>query len=720
MSAPVIYEFGDIRVDLARMQVLRAGSAVPLEPKLFDVLRFLIENRQRVVTKEELLDKVWSGTFVTQNALTRAIAQLRKSLGDEAHESRVIETAARRGYRFIAPVTVVSDDGAVAGAASRDDAAAPLAPTGRSARRTPPIRRIAWLAIAAAAILVVGVLLGTLRDTRRGAGDAGDAKLGSLVRVTSRLGYNGGPSVSPDGARVAYVSDETGSLEIHVTGFARGSRDLAITRDGAQNTQPAWSPDGQWLAFHSRKGRGLWIVPATGGTPAQVAEFGSQPTWSPDSQTIAFTSYGGGLASQAQLWTVSRDGSNLRPLTKLGAPPGGQREPGWSHNGRWLVFSVYNGAWKGSLATLDVATGTTATLVDELSAYPTIVPGDDAIYYVSDERSGTHRLMRIAVDPSSGRPAGKPEHVRDLPMQADGMSIAPDGTIVLGLLESDVNLWAIDLDVDRASEPTRLTRASVRTARPDYSNSGRIAFAQIEGGAATTWVMNDDGTNLEPAIVDRNNGAPRWSPDGRRLLVDHNDPAKGEVLAWVDLTTRRMTPTGIAATGLVSIDVSPDGRSIAYHTSRDGTILNVWVHPLEGAGSPRQVTFEPEAGTYPAWSPDGKQLAVEVKRADTTQIGVIPASGGPVRMLTRGPGQNWPHSWSPDGKWIAFAGERDGVWNVYAVSTENGATRQLTRFTSAEGYVRYPAWSPRGKRIVFERAIHAAGIWRFEARADAR
>lgn len=106
MATSVVYEFGDVTVNVGRMEVTRCGVAVALEPKCFDVLTVLVEHRDRLVTKEELLEAVWKDTFVTPNALTRAIAQLRRGLGDLAFESRYIETVARRGYRFIAEVRV--------------------------------------------------------------------------------------------------------------------------------------------------------------------------------------------------------------------------------------------------------------------------------------------------------------------------------------------------------------------------------------------------------------------------------------------------------------------------------------------------------------------------------------------------------------------------------------------------------------------------------------
>jgi DNA-binding winged helix-turn-helix (wHTH) protein len=101
-----IYEFDDVRVDVGRMTAVRGNVAIPLEPKAFDVLVFLIERRDRLVAKDELLDALWRDTFVTPNVLTRAVAQVRKALGDEAGDARYIETLAKRGYRFIAPVTV--------------------------------------------------------------------------------------------------------------------------------------------------------------------------------------------------------------------------------------------------------------------------------------------------------------------------------------------------------------------------------------------------------------------------------------------------------------------------------------------------------------------------------------------------------------------------------------------------------------------------------------
>jgi DNA-binding winged helix-turn-helix (wHTH) protein len=79
-------------------------NVVPLEPRAVRVLRYLAQNHERVVPKEELLEGVWPDVFTTDGVLKRAISQIRRALGDDADEARFIETYHRRGYRFIAHV----------------------------------------------------------------------------------------------------------------------------------------------------------------------------------------------------------------------------------------------------------------------------------------------------------------------------------------------------------------------------------------------------------------------------------------------------------------------------------------------------------------------------------------------------------------------------------------------------------------------------------------
>jgi TolB-like protein/DNA-binding winged helix-turn-helix (wHTH) protein len=108
-----VYCFSQFVLDPAKRTLLRADSPVSLTPKAFDVLLFLARNPNRMVTKEELLQAVWGDTFVEEGNLAQYVWHLRKALGDNSENPRLIVTIARRGYQFTMDVTV-ADAGAIA------------------------------------------------------------------------------------------------------------------------------------------------------------------------------------------------------------------------------------------------------------------------------------------------------------------------------------------------------------------------------------------------------------------------------------------------------------------------------------------------------------------------------------------------------------------------------------------------------------------------------
>src|ERR1700690_484107 len=101
-----LYRFGQFELDSRRRTLSRADSPISLTPKAFDVLLFLARNPSRLVTKEELLQTVWGDTFVEEGNLTQYISHLRKALGDNPEDTRLIVTIARKGYQFTGDVTV--------------------------------------------------------------------------------------------------------------------------------------------------------------------------------------------------------------------------------------------------------------------------------------------------------------------------------------------------------------------------------------------------------------------------------------------------------------------------------------------------------------------------------------------------------------------------------------------------------------------------------------
>jgi DNA-binding winged helix-turn-helix (wHTH) protein/tetratricopeptide (TPR) repeat protein len=101
---PGVYKFGEFRVEVGKRQLLRGGAPVALTPKAFDTLLHLIQNRQRVVEKDELMQAIWPDTSVEENNLNQNISTLRRVLGETRGENRYIATTPGKGYRFTADV----------------------------------------------------------------------------------------------------------------------------------------------------------------------------------------------------------------------------------------------------------------------------------------------------------------------------------------------------------------------------------------------------------------------------------------------------------------------------------------------------------------------------------------------------------------------------------------------------------------------------------------
>ena len=162
--------FDDVRVEPATFRAFKAGQVIQLEPKTLRLLLFLIENRGRLIEKDEILDAIWNGTHVTENALTREIGKLRKTLGDDPKAPKYIQTVHTRGYRFIAELAEANGEGTPAGAevekvearpesfpaAQPVVAAAPLAPEGTTAKRTRSYRLITTVITIAIGLAVIG------------------------------------------------------------------------------------------------------------------------------------------------------------------------------------------------------------------------------------------------------------------------------------------------------------------------------------------------------------------------------------------------------------------------------------------------------------------------------------------------------------------------------------------------------------------------------------
>src|SRR3989440_8157235 len=168
---PSAFLFDDVRVEPATFRAFKAGQVISLEPKTLRLLLFLIENRDRLIEKDEILDAIWSGTHVTENALTREIGKLRKILGDDPKAPKYIQTVHTRGYRFIAELAEANGEGTRASAELEDEearpesfraaqpvvAAAPLPFEGTTAKRTHSYRLMTVITIAIVLVAMGGI-----------------------------------------------------------------------------------------------------------------------------------------------------------------------------------------------------------------------------------------------------------------------------------------------------------------------------------------------------------------------------------------------------------------------------------------------------------------------------------------------------------------------------------------------------------------------------------
>src|SRR5207244_7947877 len=98
------YRFGDYVLDTLRYELQRTGEPQPLRPKVFQVLAYLLAHRDRVVSKQELLEQVWPGRFVGETTLSVCMMAVRKALRDSGLAPQMVHTVRGRGYRFVAPV----------------------------------------------------------------------------------------------------------------------------------------------------------------------------------------------------------------------------------------------------------------------------------------------------------------------------------------------------------------------------------------------------------------------------------------------------------------------------------------------------------------------------------------------------------------------------------------------------------------------------------------
>jgi Tol biopolymer transport system component/serine/threonine protein kinase len=595
-----------------------------------------------------------------------------------------------------------------------------------------------WPMVAFVAVVVAGLIFGLYRLLGRnltGKNAATEAPtVTNIARITAWPGLDTQPTLAPDGNSVAYSSDHNGSFEIYVKQLAPGGREIQLTSDGQENFQPAWSPDGQRIAYYSKNRGGIWVVPALGGARSQLTEFGAAPKWSHDGTMIAFQSdgnadVGSGSVGSATIWIVPAEGGAPKQVTRAGNPVGGHYGPAWSPDNRRIAFIDLNYTtqqiWSVSITGDDVKqlthranarSGLPGNWGDPLEGradYPLYAPDGRNLYLVV---GGV--VWMLPISPGTDEPAGSPTRVTDagaslitnLTLSADGKKIAYSVQTLAS------NIWSVPVAAktgDSAGTPKPLTtQTGTRNTQPAFSPDGRkLAFIEfLRGGRVHLWVAEPNGEN--PAQLGAEGNVPSWFPDGDQIAFCSLHDNHWSVWA-TSLQKGREHPLFDIGRDIQFARLSPDGKQIAFNLADEKGIINLFTVPVSG-GQPKQLTFDKELAGFPAWSPDGKFIAYQMKRGDDAYLMIMPSDGGEPTQLTFEHGRSWPFSFSPGSDKIVFAGERKGVWNVSWVSRSTKQEKQLTNYTKLNAYVRYPAWSPLGNQIAYEYAETTGNIWLME------
>jgi DNA-binding winged helix-turn-helix (wHTH) protein len=266
-----IVRFGIFEVDLESAELRRNRLKVPLQGQPFQVFAFLLQHSGKLVTRDELREKVWpKDTFVDfDHGLNTAITKIRIALGDDADNPRFVETLPRRGYRFIGPVDMPSSQ-----AVSPTPAKGPF--EGLTKR---------WTLIGVgAALLVLLSGIGIRRFSRK----ALESPLPpvEVVPLVVLPGRQSDPAFSPDGNQIAFVEFDRKQAALY-TMLIDGTKPLRLAQRGAT---PSWSPDGRQVAFLrpslDNKSISIYVVSALGGDEHRLYTWPGNCcaglSWSPD------------------------------------------------------------------------------------------------------------------------------------------------------------------------------------------------------------------------------------------------------------------------------------------------------------------------------------------------------------------------------------------------------------------------------------------------------
>jgi Tol biopolymer transport system component/DNA-binding winged helix-turn-helix (wHTH) protein len=635
-------QFGVFEADLNSGELRRSGVRIRLQGQPFKLLASLLEHPGEVVSRETLQQQLWGAetTVDFDHSLGIAVNKLREALGDHAENPRFVETLAKRGYRFIAPVKAIdeldstqSPASSLAGAASVAQAAAAV--------------RWRW---AAGALVCVCLLLGLalfLRPPVRRPYQVQQVTFSGHV-LSNDLDVESFSSSASDGPRIYFSHMENGNPMLAVALVANGEiSHFQLPSEIGDPLIGSLSPDSSRLIIHSHlqadPEQPLWIVPTLGGDLRRVPNLlahdatwmpdgnrlliangndltivgadGSDPhklistpgmafwlRWSPDGKRLRFT-LRDSKRQTTELWEVAADGAKLHPLLPGWSQPASECCGSWTPDGKEFVFqSSHSGRseiWARRERPWYLAERQPREITNDPLNYqaPSTSPGGDHIYFIG--ANPQFELLRAL--PRSSMFAVLAQNLSAAALA----EYSTDGQWVAWLNASDSSLWRSRID---GSERIELTTPPLRIFTMKWSpDNRRLALMAKEPGKPwKIYLIDAEGGKLTPLLdEDRNEADPDWSADGQSIvfgrLPDRMDSRQPKAIYLLNLQTLKVAEVP-GSTGLFSPRLSPDGRYIAAMRLDQRALL------LYDRAQERWTTLTTHGVGDPAWAHDGRSL----------------------------------------------------------------------------------------------------------------
>ena len=697
------WEFDGFKV-MTEMRLLIAGdSPVPVTSKAFDTLVVLIENRDRVVTKDQLLRLVWPDVEVEEGNLTQQIFLLRKALGETAQQPRYIITVPGHGYRFTARVNAISDDSAAAGVSTDGTASTRPAP-----RRDVTFIRtgLAWFGIVALLTIVLGWRWMPLEKV-----DVPVDFTRHITRVTES-GKATLSAISPDGRYVAYIENDGDQYSLWVKQVGTDGKAPVVPRQPLPMAHLSFSPDSKQLYFARRSARGpmfvLSRVPAIGGVETPILDDVDSPvSFSPDGREFVFQR---GAGAESHIVVAAAGGGSQRILAKRKSPlTFSVFAPDWSPDGKVVAASVIDASnGSRSIVLLPVDGGSSRELYTSdsfLGRLRWLPDGSGLLTVISEGREG--RLLGRLLGGTIwriGYPDGRAERLTSdladhdpccLDIRANGSAVASVITTLVSNLwiapAEDLNAlrqvtwdhpvvsrhsWLPDNDtmvyrdlsgrLNAVRKDGRVFTLSLpdghkATGHISACGDGRyVVFRALPGNNIWRAPPNAGGAvKLTSGVNDFN---PACSPDGKWVLYASLGPDRTSL--W-RVSIEGGTPAPLGQVDGYDVLPSPSGRMIYYSTDAvekgaDRNRPDRWV-VMSSTDQTRLFAFDrpddvtPLPGRLPVWAPDESGLDYVVTRNGVSNIWRLPLTGGsPVQLTRFSAGQIFSFAWSPDGRWLSL------------------------------------------------------------------